>query len=131
MAERREKGALWVIERYVKSRLDRKEKVESLWRKDPTKVLNRLSSTIVRFKSLCKKAGIAWRIFVLFPHELDNEINGMEPSIMRLVDSRYLKDIKNLQIAGDLHPNEQGHARLAALLHKALSSFMKSLISSR
>ncbi|HIA04644.1 MAG TPA: hypothetical protein EYN06_10255 [Myxococcales bacterium] len=131
LAERREKGESWATERYVKSRLDRKEKAESSWRKDPTKVLNRLSSAIVRFKSLCKKAGIAWRVFVLFPHELDNEISDIEPSVTRLADSSYLKEIKSLQIAGDLHPNEQGHARLAALLHKALNSWMKSLTSSR
>jgi lysophospholipase L1-like esterase len=131
LAERREAGETWATKRFVKSRLDRKDKADSSWRKDPSKVLNRLQIAINRFKSACNKAGIAWRIYLLFPHELENKIKDLEPSIERLADDKYLKEITALQIPKDLHPNAKGHARLATLLHQRTRAWIRSLTSSR
>jgi lysophospholipase L1-like esterase len=127
LKERRAQGDGWATERYVKTRLDRKAKALRSWKKDPKVVLDRLKTVFDRLDALPVPA----RVMLLFPHPLAKQIQALRPQIGIVADNKYMKEISGLQIHGDLHPNAGGHARLAALIHERLNSWVQSLTSSR
>ena len=71
-----------------------------------------------RLRELGKQKHFEVRIFLLFPHPLQERVEAWEMDIKRLTDAAYLRDIQALQIPKDLHPNKAGHERLSSLLEK-------------
>ena len=120
LSERRSQGDQWALRRFVDGRLQEKQKAESSWRHDKETVLSALRAALDRLQLLSEAHGFIVHVCLLFPHELEADIRTMGHTIHRLADAAYLRDMEALQIPRDLHPNAEGHARLADRLAATL-----------
>ncbi len=121
LAERKARGDQWAVERYVEGRQKGKDKADASYRRDPDAALAAISAAITRLEQLGEQHGFEAKVFLLFPHPLEDRIRAL--GVERLTDAAYLKDIEDLQIPRDLHPNVEGHRRLAELLTTKLEGW--------
>lgn len=125
--ERREQGEDWAVERYVKSRTKRKQKAESAYERDPTTVRRKLLAALDRLRAVCERAGIPYRVVLLFPNPMEGFIRDVIAGKEPLMFDDYLKDIRKYQIPGDMHPNALGHDHIAGRLYEVLGEWARQL----
>jgi hypothetical protein len=125
--ERQQRSKESALKRYVKGRLQMKKKASSRYQKPPSAVLSSITRAITRLRKLSTEHGFKYKVVLLFTHPLANELKKMGIDVKPLMDADYRKNIKDLQIPGDYHPNIEGHSRLGASMTTRLISWVQSL----
>jgi len=128
--ERKKAGTSWATERYIRHQMRKNEKVSASWKHQKKAVLAQIQAALKRLAAVCAKHNIEFRVFMLFPHELSQEIKSSGVAIEQLADAAYLKEVNTLQIPRDLHPNAEGHRRLGILLTDALKTWLPLAVPS-